>query len=69
MNFEWDDEKSKSNKRKHGIDFETAKSLWLDEIALRSMRLIPWRKGISLLLIMRTNYGRRFTRYAVRPSV
>ena len=31
MNFEWDEEKSKSNKRKHGIDFEAAKSLWLDE--------------------------------------
>ena len=31
MNFEWDEEKSESNKRKHGIDFEAAKSLWLDE--------------------------------------
>ena len=31
MNFEWDEEKSESNRLKHGIDFETAKSLWLDE--------------------------------------
>lgn len=31
MYFEWDEEKSKSNKRKHGIDFQTAKSLWLDD--------------------------------------
>lgn len=31
MPFEWDDQKSASNKAKHGIDFETAQALWLDE--------------------------------------
>lgn len=31
MNFEWDSEKNKTNKEKHGIDFETAKDIWLDE--------------------------------------
>ena len=31
MKFEWDTGKSESNRRKHGIDFETAKALWLDE--------------------------------------
>ena len=31
MKFEWDDDKNSSNKTKHGIDFETAKELWLDE--------------------------------------
>jgi len=31
MKFEWDTDKSSSNKSKHGIDFETAKELWLDE--------------------------------------
>lgn len=31
MKFEWDAEKNSSNKTKHGIDFETAKGLWLDE--------------------------------------
>ncbi|MEK6726648.1 MAG: BrnT family toxin [Deltaproteobacteria bacterium] len=31
MKFEWDSDKSSSNKSKHGIDFETAKELWLDE--------------------------------------
>jgi uncharacterized DUF497 family protein len=31
MQFEWDDRKSAANKAKHGIDFETAKALWLDE--------------------------------------
>lgn len=31
MKFEWDDDKSKTNKEKHGIDFEMAKGIWLDE--------------------------------------
>jgi uncharacterized DUF497 family protein len=31
MEFEWDLNKSRSNLIKHGIDFETAKNLWLDE--------------------------------------
>lgn len=30
MQFEWDDEKSRTNKTKHGIDFDTAKDLWND---------------------------------------
>ncbi len=31
MKFEWGKEKSRFNKAKHGIDFETATDLWLDE--------------------------------------
>lgn len=31
MNFEWDSRKSSANRHKHGIDFESAKALWLDE--------------------------------------
>lgn len=31
MQFEWDKEKSKKNKEKHGIDFESARGIWLDE--------------------------------------
>ncbi len=31
MKFEWDKEKSRVNKAKHGIDFETVRDLWLDE--------------------------------------
>ena len=27
-NFEWDDQKSETNKHKHGIDFSEARSLW-----------------------------------------
>ena len=30
MRFEWDDEKSCTNKAKHDIDFDTAKELWDD---------------------------------------
>ena len=31
MKFEWDAKKSSANKIKHGIDFETAKNIWLDK--------------------------------------
>ena len=34
MEFEYDSNKSDSNKAKHGIDFEQAKKLWLDQSAL-----------------------------------
>jgi uncharacterized DUF497 family protein len=30
MRFEWDDQKSRTNKAKHDIDFDTAKDLWND---------------------------------------
>lgn len=30
MEFEWDDKKSRINKTKHGIDFDTARGLWND---------------------------------------
>ena len=33
--FEFDDAKSRANKEKHGIDFEEAQLLWLDEDLLR----------------------------------
>jgi uncharacterized DUF497 family protein len=31
MKFEYDENKSQSNKLKHGIDFEEAKELWKDD--------------------------------------
>jgi len=31
MNFEWDENKSRSNQSKHGIDFEAATDLWNDK--------------------------------------
>ena len=34
MPFEFDSEKSAENKRKHGVDFEEAQSLWSDPTLL-----------------------------------
>jgi uncharacterized DUF497 family protein len=31
MKFEWNKEKSESNLKKHGIDFESAQKIWLDD--------------------------------------
>ena len=30
MEFEWDNEKSRTNKDKHGIDFNAAREMWRD---------------------------------------
>ncbi|OFW52528.1 MAG: toxin [Actinobacteria bacterium RBG_13_35_12] len=34
MNFEWDVNKINANMAKHGIDFDTAKNIWLDDIRI-----------------------------------
>ncbi|MDA3897317.1 MAG: BrnT family toxin [Desulfobacteraceae bacterium] len=34
MEFEYDPNKSESNRQKHGIDFEEAQALWLDAYRL-----------------------------------
>ena len=34
MEFEFDDSKSRSNKSKHGINFEEAQLLWLDDMLM-----------------------------------
>jgi len=35
IRFEWDERKDRENKRKHGVSFEEAQSVFLDEHALR----------------------------------
>ena len=35
IHFEWDDTKSGENKRKHGVSFEEAQTVFLDENAIR----------------------------------
>jgi uncharacterized DUF497 family protein len=35
IRFEWDDQKSKTNKQKHKVSFEEAQSVFLDENAIR----------------------------------
>ena len=37
LSFEWDEQKNLSNRKKHGVSFEEAKSVFSDEFA----RLIP----------------------------
>lgn len=34
LHFEWDDNKNRMNKRKHGVSFEEAKTVFYDEQAL-----------------------------------
>ncbi|MHB1645862.1 MAG: BrnT family toxin [Candidatus Acididesulfobacter diazotrophicus] len=41
MDFEWDESKSNANKSKHGIDFETAKNIFLDENRVEIMAPYP----------------------------
>lgn len=35
IQFEWDEAKSRSNRRKHGVSFEEAQAVFLDENAVR----------------------------------
>jgi uncharacterized DUF497 family protein len=41
MKFEWDENKRRSNKEKHGIDFETATQLWDDNDRIEIQTLFP----------------------------
>jgi uncharacterized DUF497 family protein len=47
MNFEYDP--AKSNKAKHGIDFEEAKALWNDVDRLEALILRPGEKRYLLV--------------------
>jgi len=49
MKFEWDSKKSLTNRKKHGIDFDTAKSLWLDEDRVEIEVAFPDEKRWALL--------------------
>lgn len=35
IRFEWDESKSRTNKRKHGVSFDEAQTVFLDENAIR----------------------------------
>ncbi len=35
MHFEWDEAKNRENRRKHGVSFEEAQTVFLDESAIR----------------------------------
>ena len=49
MNFEWDGQKSRTNRDKHGIDFETAKALWLDDRRVEIEMTFPDEKRWALV--------------------
>ncbi len=49
MTFDWDDHKSLANKEKHGVDFETAKSLWLDDRRVEIEMSFPDEKRWALI--------------------
>jgi hypothetical protein len=35
LRFEWDEQKNRQNRRKHGVSFEEAQTVFLDENAIR----------------------------------
>lgn len=49
MTFERDAQKSTTNKEKHGINFEAAKALWLDENAVEVEMAFPDEKRWALI--------------------
>ena len=51
MKFEYDDNKSKSNKVKHGIDFVEAQELWHDPFAFEIPSLNSKNENRFLVLV------------------
>jgi uncharacterized DUF497 family protein len=41
MKFEWDPNKRRSNKEKHGIDLEAARQLWIDKDRIEIQASFP----------------------------
>jgi uncharacterized DUF497 family protein len=64
MRFDWDSRKSLTNREKHGIDFETAKSLWLDDDRVEIEMAFPDESRWALIAKVR---GKTWTAiYTVR---
>jgi uncharacterized protein len=58
LQFEWDDDKDKSNQQKHSIGFETAKEVFQDDNAVEyrgksetELRIVRIGKTLSKILI------------------
>jgi uncharacterized protein len=49
MTFEWNAQKSRVNNGKHGIDFEAAKALWLDESRIEIEVTFPDERRWALI--------------------
>ena len=68
--FEWDDAKAKANVRKHGVTFEEAMTVFLDELA------VPFEEGEHpdwLVLVGESRLGRTvlvvFTERVARGTI
>lgn len=59
MEFEWDENKSHSNKIKHGIDFDTAKYLWNDSNRVEIEAPYPLEHRSILIAMIEKNSGRQ----------
>ena len=51
MRFEWDEKKSQTNKRKHGVSFEEAQTVFFDPLAKVSSNVTDNSTEDRLLLI------------------
>jgi uncharacterized DUF497 family protein len=49
MEFEWDKNKSRANKSKHGIDFNTATELWNDKDRIEIQTNFPAENRNALI--------------------
>ena len=49
MEFEWDENKSRANKSKHGIDFKIATELWNDQDRIEIQTNFPTEKRNALI--------------------
>jgi uncharacterized DUF497 family protein len=67
MKFEWDKDKSLSNRKKHGLTFEAARDLWLDEKRVEIEIDYPEEKRWALIAELK---GKVWTAiYTVRNEV
>lgn len=55
-NFEWDDNKNRSNQKKHGISFEDAKEVFDDDDAIVYPRQV--KDGENRILLVGKVFGR-----------
>ena len=49
MEFEWDEKKKRTNKSKHGIDFNTATELWNDQDRIEIQTNFPAENRNALI--------------------
>lgn len=79
MRFEWDEEKARSNSRKHGVSFEEAKAVFDDPLAVifddeqhsagEQREIIIGHSGQSrLLLVFFTERSRAIRIFSARPA-